>query len=114
MSLPGEQDHSASESTKIIEPETLNKVQPSVSPTIREQPAATESDESKIASEIAAIGSGVEQGSVQGVVVAGDNNKEDEVWITPSNSGRSPEKKSKELKFGEVSILSNSFSALGN
>lgn len=34
-------------------------------------------------------------------------------WITPKNSRSSPDKRREDLKFGEVSILSNSYSVLG-
>jgi len=41
-----------------------------------------------------------------------DESKKDGGWITPPKTGRSPAKKINSLKFGEVSILSNSYSAL--
>jgi len=58
--------------------------------------------------ELGATRSGGAQGKEEGT-----NNKDDEGWIIPANTGRSPGKQAEGLKFGEVSILSNSFSTLG-
>lgn len=39
---------------------------------------------------------------------------ENDQWITPHKSSRSPNKKKEELKFGEVSILSNTYAVLSD
>ena len=53
---------------------------------------------------------------VRGVLKEMDETKKEEgrdkEWITPSKHGRSPGKAKSDLKYGEVSILSNSYSAL--
>jgi len=46
------------------------------------------------------------------VGVCSQNKGDDQGWITPPGSDRSPGNKSKELRFGEVSILSNAYTVL--
>ncbi|CAE6073040.1 unnamed protein product [Arabidopsis arenosa] len=69
-------------------------------------------------------GSGEEKGDTVGVVsetavaqlsdpANKTENADGQSWITPSKPGSTSGKKREELKFGEVSILSNSFAALG-
>lgn len=54
--------------------------------------------------------------TVAGETIENTKEGESEIWITPSKfkSGRSPLKSQEGLKFGEVSILSNTYSALSD
>ncbi|CAE6224908.1 unnamed protein product [Arabidopsis arenosa] len=106
-------DSCLAEARKIAQ-DQKNPTVSSVSDTELATKVSTPAPEQNVAVEIVSVPNSIEgqNGNVASPADGVEQGSDDQGWITPPKTSRSPSKRSEGPKYGEVSILSNTYSAL--